>query len=134
MSLILEEAIDILSGLTWPDHASSMHAEVAAEFEQFGFDVEFEFPIRDIGNGRRGRIDLVVRKNLVATAVELDCRKPRAKSILKLRNFGGFRLIGLRGVEWVSPVVGIDRIVRMPVREASLAEKRDRRTVNRSAA
>lgn len=131
MSIAVMEICDILQMWTWPDHAPSMHAEIAKSLSRAGFAVELEYPVANIGNGRRGRIDLVARSSEGNVAIELDTRRPRAKSILKLNTFDGFRIIGLRGVQWVEKVPGIDAIIGLRVRQARASEIADRRTVNR---
>ena len=131
MSEIVREICDLLQRWTWPDHAPTMHAEIAKSLMAAGFSVEFEYSIPDIGNGRRGRIDLVASSDQGRVGIELDTRRPRAKSILKLRSFDGYRIIGLRGVQWMDKVVGIDAVIGLRVRQVRASEIADRRTVNR---
>ena len=128
------EICDILTRWTWPDHAQSMHAEVALSLRIVGFEVRFEHPIAKFGDdGRSGRIDLVVRHGDAVAAIELDARRPRRRSIAKLKAFDGFRIIGLRGVRWQDKVEGIDAVVCLRSRQATFAELSDRRTVRRFA-
>lgn len=122
--------IKIMTSRVWPDHAQSMHALLANDLRECGFNVEFECPATK-SNGRNGRIDIVCRYGAYAAAIELDCRRPRRKSVEKLLNFDGVRIIGLRGIEGVPCPDGITAIVAMRVRQASKAETSDRRTVNR---
>jgi hypothetical protein len=131
---VLSRAIEVMRQTTWPDTAAALHYEVAESFWDAGFFVEFEHRVPNRGDGRPGRIDLVVSLGKTRIAIELDCRRPRAKSIFKLRSFDGFRLIGLRGVEWVEQIAGIDCVIGMPVRQAMRDERKDKRTVNRRAA
>lgn len=123
-----ELACELLTSRLWPDHASTLHAEAIDLFERNGFVVEAEYSVRKLcGYGRR-RIDMVVEnvRSGGRVAIELDCRRPRMKSINKLLKFAGFRIVGLRGIEGHS-VFGIDRCVAMRVRVATTAEKADRR-------
>lgn len=123
-----ELACQLLTSRLWPDHAPTLHAEAIDLFERNGFIVEAEFAVRQLcGYGRR-RIDMVVER--VSTggrvAIELDCRKPRRKSVDKLRKFPGFRIVGIRGIEGHDEP-GIDRCVAMRVRVATGMERADRR-------
>lgn len=127
-------AAKVLASRVWADDAATMHAEVAAALEAAGLFVIMEYPTRWLGDVRKGRIDIVVQKALGQAAIELDCRKPRRRSVLKLRLFPGYRIVGIRGIEGFDPVIGIDEIVSMRVRVAKPHEKADRRTVNREAA
>ena len=61
-----------------------------------GFKVDREFSVPDRGDGKmKGFIDLVITSP-ERVAIELDRKKPRKKSILKLRQFDGVKIIVLR--------------------------------------
>ena len=125
----------IMQSRVWPDHAQAMHAELAKSLRLAGFYVWLEYPTKAFGDIRDRRLDLLVRgRGGFMAAIELDARKPRRKSVEKLRLVDGFRIVGVRGVEDVSRPDGIDAVVTMRVRAATEFEKADRRTVNRDAA
>ncbi len=125
---------EIMQSRVWPDHAQSMHAEFAAALRRGGFYVWLEYPTKVFGDIRDRRLDLYVRgRGGFAAAIELDARKPRRKSIEKLRMIDGVRIVGVRGVENVPCPEGIDAVVTMRVRAATEFEKADRRTINRDA-
>lgn len=118
-------AIEVLSSKVWTDHAPTMHAEVMDALKSAGFHVFAECPMPYRG-GRRGRIDVVAIFGRGRVGIELDCRRPRAGSIAKLRLFEGFRIIGLRGIEGYE-IDGINACVPMRVHFATPEAKADRR-------
>jgi hypothetical protein len=125
---------NIMTARVWPDHAQSMHAELAKALRLNGYYVWMEYPTRDLGDLRDGRIDLYVTWAGGSAGIELDGRKPRKRSIDKLRLIDGYKIVGVRGIERVHCPQGIDAVVTMRVRAATEFEKADRRTVNRDAA
>lgn len=128
----LDAIVNIMKGCVWPDHAASMHAGVAASLRKAGYQVCMEYPTGALGDTRDGRIDLVAIWDGGKAAIELDCRKPRKRSIHKLRLFDGYRVIGVRGIEGQPIPDGIDAVVTMRVRVPEDAEASDRRTINRA--
>jgi hypothetical protein len=88
-----------------------MHEEVSFWLEAAGFFVENEFPTKELGDDRAGRIDIVASYKRGSVAIELDCRRPRTRSLKKLRLFNGYRLIVLRGVAMPVAYDGIDQII-----------------------
>jgi hypothetical protein len=62
-----------------------------------------------------GRIDLVAEYRNERVAIEIDYRSPREKSLDKLRQFRGYRIVCLRGA-YVNPPDGIDAVVALPMR------------------
>lgn len=75
--------------------AKSFHDAMEHYLKSYGADVVREYEVLDRGDGRRGRIDLVVTWPL-RFAVELDDRNPRQKSLYKLRAFNGEGFVVLR--------------------------------------
>lgn len=70
------------------------------------------------GPTKNGRIDLIAECNGAMIALELDWTKPRFKSLAKLRNFRGYRIVVLRRSDpWPYPLQGIDAVVCVPVVE-----------------
>jgi hypothetical protein len=92
-----------------------MQMAVAGRLSDAGFVVEVEVRVADRGDGQRGYIDIVASCSDGAVAIELDCRSPRAKSLAKLRQFSGFRVVGLRGAVCSVVPDGIDAVVAMPL-------------------
>ncbi len=106
-----------------PDTAAQVQV-AAAEALRGYFDVVLEWPVDG------GRIDIVASRGRWRCAIEIDARKPRARSLVKLRAFLGAKVIALRGVHGLIPE-GIDAAICIPVRMATEAERADRRTVSR---
>lgn len=103
------------------DDASIVHAASIRALRAAGFSVDAEVYVA-LGEGRGGRFDLVVEKNGARVAIELDARRPRRRSVEKLKSFDGGRVIGLRGVAGVQ-YLDIDAVAVIPVREAYASEK-----------
>jgi hypothetical protein len=106
------------------DTAPMVQVAAARALLSHGFDVTVEHVVDG------GRIDLVVAWDDWRGAIEIDARRPRARSLLKLRAFSGAKIIALRGVTALLPE-GIDAVVNIPVRTALDAERADRRIVSR---
>lgn len=107
-----------------PDTAAHVHVAAARALHRQGFDVEIEHQVSG------GRIDIVATDGEWRCAIEIDARKPRGKSLIKLRNFIGAKVIALRGVTALLPS-GIDAVVTIPVRTATSDEISDRRTASK---
>jgi len=107
------------------DTAAQVHVAAAEALRAGGFDVVLEWRTSD-----GGRIDIVAMRDTWSVAIEIDARKPRARSLLKLRGFLGAKVIALRGVAPLLPY-GIDAAICIPVRTATQAERDDRRTASR---
>lgn len=59
---------------------------IAARFEELGAEVKREVLVPERGDGRRGRIDLVVALDSTVIPIEIDRKTPRVKSIFKVRS------------------------------------------------
>ncbi len=120
-------AVEVLSSLRdLPDSAAALQRSVAAALEADGFEVFLEVPTAGLGDERPGgRIDILAKDGPSSVAIELDARSPRRRSVLKLKLFDAFRIVGLRGVGGDCPP-GIDAVVKLNVRQASEAERRDK--------
>lgn len=101
----------LISNHGYFDNARLMHRSVSFILEKNGFYVENESPTAHLGDDKNGRIDIVAYYKAGSVAIELDCRRPRARSLKKLRLFDGYRIIALRGVSLVEPPKGIDAVV-----------------------
>ena len=107
-------AIGVLQSRVWPDNARLMHKAVSAALCDAGFRVINEFFLREAFGTRNGRVDIVAILDGGFAAIELDTRRPRARSVAKLNQCDAFRIIGLRGVD-CPPPKGIDAVVCMQV-------------------
>lgn len=124
----LELARSILENLPpVADTAPMVQVAAAKALRRHGFDVILEYPVEG------GRIDIVASWDDWRVAIEIDARKPRARSLLKLRAFQGATIVALRGVTALLPE-GIDAVANIPVRTALEAERADRRIVSRMRA
>jgi hypothetical protein len=107
--------------------AREAHDRLQEVFEANGLRCEREVVVDDRGDGRRGRLDLVVYDDAGhATAIELDFQAPRRKSLAKLRSFRGGRVVVLREGPPPPPPDGIDAVYSL--NPAQPREGRDRRT------
>lgn len=126
---MLQRVCNVLISLPQqPDSAAQVHAAAMVALQRAGFEVFPEFPVEY--DGRGGRIDIAVHQDGKWTGIEIDARKPRKNSVRKLSGFVGNRVIALRGVEGPPPE-GIDAVVAIPVRLASYAEQKDKRTTSK---
>lgn len=67
------------------DSAVDLHNEVQGFLEEQGFECVREYPVEDRGDGRAGRVDLVVKGvDGSLCGIELDRDTPREKSLFKL--------------------------------------------------
>jgi hypothetical protein len=129
--MLVAEAVAVIRSMpAVPDDADWAHAEVMRALAKAGFVVAHEIGITT-DDGRRGRLDVVAEKCGARIAIEIDARRPREKSLAKLRTFDGGRIIALRGVSVPGRIDRIDAVVPLRVRCASAAEKADKRRVSR---
>lgn len=116
-----------------PDNAHCVHAAAIEALAAAGFYVYPEFSIvYGDGEHERGRIDIAVLMHGQTVAIEIDARKPRVRSLKKLRAFDGGRVLALRGVAGGVRIHGIDAVVPIRVRLETTAEATDKRTVGRA--
>ena len=115
-----------------PDHAGMVHSVVMQALADAGHRVYAEVPA--MINGRAGRLDLAFFHNELREwcAIEIDARRPRKRSLEKLRRFVGVRVVMLRGVEGNGEIEGVDGVIALPVRIAAKGEK-DKTAVGRVA-
>jgi hypothetical protein len=115
---------DILRSLPpGPDNAAIFQDYIEHHLRGMNYVVDREVPCLKM-SGRRGRIDLVAsysfehrgRDYKVRIGIELDWKRPRYRSLAKLRIFDGYRIIVLRrNDEYPYPIAGIDDIVCVPI-------------------
>lgn len=75
----------VLEGKLSGDSASEFHESAIAALQAAGLNVCCEYPVSERGDGREGRIDIVVIDgNGVRCGIELDRNSPRQKSLFKL--------------------------------------------------
>lgn len=106
-----------------PDTAPDTHSAVLYHLAAHNYACRAEVHVR-YAMGRDGRIDIVARCQTTnfTFAIEIDARKPRAKSILKLFAFNkifghAYNVVMLRGVGDESDTIpGVDLIINLPVR------------------
>ncbi len=75
--------------------AEELHDAIEADLRAIGWTVVREWEVPDRGDGKPGRIDLVATAP-ARIAMELDNKSPRVKSLFKLRQFDGARVVVLR--------------------------------------
>lgn len=68
-------------------NARRFHHLAAVGMEKIGYEVKREFLVPNRGDGRRGKIDIVGRRNNEIVAIELDHVSARAKSLYKIKHF-----------------------------------------------
>lgn len=116
MNESVERVVEVLSGLDGNVSSWALHLEAESALKDAGYVVSREFRVPARGDGRRGKIDLVVWRESEdeRIAIELDHRSPRKKSLFKLRAFPGLRVMVLRheaGGRWPETPRGIDAVV-----------------------
>lgn len=125
-------AMQVLAGRVWPDTAAALHAQAARALSDAGFAVFLEFMTAPLGDDRNGRIDIVAKSARGGwVAIEIDNRRPKRRSLVKLGLFPGFRLVALRGIDGHETPDGVDNVIGLRVRLATPAERRDKRTIRR---
>lgn len=66
--------------------AASFEKQIAERLAKIG-EVQRQVRVENRGDGRAGRIDLVLMTDEEAVPIEIDRMTPRAKSIFKVRSF-----------------------------------------------
>lgn len=75
----------LLEGKLLGGSASEFHDSAIATLQAVGLDVHREYPVPERGDGREGRVDIVVTDGHgTRCGIELDRNSPRQKSLLKL--------------------------------------------------
>ncbi|HBT3788241.1 TPA: HNH endonuclease [Klebsiella pneumoniae] len=93
--VLREQLISLLEGQFDFDKAGELHDAVEAVIVGAGFDCQREYPVADRGDGRRGRVDLLVTgSNGEQCGIEIDRINVRDKSVTKLKQLSdGFILV-----------------------------------------
>ncbi|EBP0096454.1 HNH endonuclease [Salmonella enterica] len=93
--VLRERLISLLEGKFDFDKAGELHDAVEAAIVDAGFDCQREYPVADRGDGRRGRVDLLVTgSDGEQCGIEIDRINVRDKSITKLKQLSdGFILV-----------------------------------------
>ena len=100
--------VSILEKLKPHDSAAQLHAAAERALHDAGLSVRREVPVPERGDGRVGKVDLVVAETV---GIEIDRARPREKSVRKLQVFAG-RIVVLREGAWSAPPpVGLHAIV-----------------------
>ena len=77
------------------DHAKTAQLEIRDYLISKGYECKLEHKVKDRGDGRAGKIDILAEKGLEKWAIEVDWNKPRKKSLTKLKSMDGFHKIVL---------------------------------------
>jgi hypothetical protein len=102
------ECINKLSKLKIYDNAKLAHKQIADFLSNEGLNVVYEYPVENRGDGRKGRIDLMVDGFDKPIGIEIDQASPRKKSIFKLNSINDiYRVIILRKGEFRNLAKGI---------------------------
>lgn len=79
------------------ENALEFNIRVRNELKKESFDIFIEQLVPNRGDGRRGKIDIVAKKDGLVYAIEIDRKSPRQKSIYKITNYPcDVRLVVLR--------------------------------------
>jgi len=106
----IQRAISILQNLPRGGNAKALQDTAASRLAEAGYAVETEHKVKDRGDGHPGAIDILVNAQ-PPIAIELDRRAPREKSLFKLRQINGHRIIVLREGPNQPPPDGITRVI-----------------------
>ncbi len=74
-------------GRNYKDLSAKEFSDLVVSLLKSG-EIKKEVSVKDRGDGRKGRIDLVYSLEGKMIAIELDRLKPREKSISKLKKYG----------------------------------------------
>ncbi|ARD61586.1 replication protein [Kosakonia radicincitans DSM 16656] len=93
--VLREQLISLLEGKFDFDKAGELHDAVEAVIVGAGFECQREYPVADRGDGRRGRVDLLVTSSDgEQCGIEIDRINVRDKSVIKLKQLSdGFILV-----------------------------------------
>ena len=117
----LVELLNLLEGHEVPDDAHEAHADLADVLRCAGWAVRREVAVCARGDGSAGRVDIEATRGEQVIGIEIDRRRPRRKSVLKLRSRSWARVIALRDPdpEFDLPVPDDLAIVRLRTRDDS---------------
>lgn len=126
---VIDRAVAALSAMdSLPDCANSVHAAALVALHDAGFYVSAEVVVPG------GRLDIVAISKGYPVAIEIDARKPRNKSLLKLRAWRYGRVVALRGVNIDRLPDGIHAAANIKVHTASTVDISDKRAVSKASA
>ena len=94
----LKKFIEIIDSITVRDHSGFAQDKIENELKKQNWLVVREHKVPDRGDGKRGRVDLMVLPPGLRVGIEIDNWVPIKKSIFKLKNNDfDVRIILLRG-------------------------------------
>jgi uncharacterized phage protein (TIGR02220 family) len=94
-------------------NAKSFHESIFQAIKAQGWVCQKEYWVKDRGDGKRGRIDIVVTTPL-PIAIEIDRNTPRKKSVTKINGLPWCRVIILRSSEGVDDGGDYDAVLSYP--------------------
>lgn len=97
-----------------PDNSVAFRAAIEEVLRANCWHLTAEVEVPDRGDGRRGFVDLRAVREDARVFIEFDSRAPRHKSVAKLAQCDGFRVVILRGGS-VTRVSGIDAVLSIAV-------------------
>ncbi|MCR4158807.1 hypothetical protein NUK34_08070 [Kerstersia gyiorum] len=118
---ILESCSKIAKGET----AREFQESFAEALRDAGCELTLEHPVDDRGDGRDGKIDILVTSPAVI-GIELDRVSVRAKSVFKLGQVDGYRVAVLRSVARAETPEGLDAVICCGVGSAEAGKGRVR--------
>ncbi|WP_196913765.1 hypothetical protein [Pseudomonas nitroreducens] len=126
--LLRDRLVGLLARRFSADSAVDLHNEVQGFLEEQGFECVREYPVEDRGDGRAGRVDLVVKGDDGSLCgIELDRDAPREKSLFKLAQLPA-AIVLLRspydGPDCIDGVAVISAVSALPA-QSSARKKRD---------
>jgi len=77
------DLLTVLSGING-EPAKAFHLDALSKLKPY--HARTEVVVGDRGDGRSGRVDLVIRDEKGEIGIELDCASPKGKSLFKLQN------------------------------------------------
>lgn len=124
LETVLSSVREVIGNLPPTAEAGQLEDRARDALAGLGWDVRQQYPVEDRGDGRRGFVDLLATTpEGWSVALELDRVEPRDKSIEKLRQVPGVRIIVLReGPSWEHPPEGIDAVIGLQERDKYPAE------------
>ncbi len=94
------------------DNARAAHLAVIEFLRMNGYTVTPEYEVADRGDSKPGHVDIYASDGTTTVAFEIDSRRPRKKSIFKLKQVDALRVIVLRNPsdKYTIPV-GVDAVI-----------------------
>ena len=105
-----------LAGLVGlPDNSRAFRGAIEERLKARGWDLRTDVRVDSRGDGYGGCVDIVANRGESNVSIEFDRLSPRQKSIVKLQQLPGLRVVILRGAWEGNTPDGVDAVIGMGV-------------------